>query len=104
MRTIAVDLRPEAIESYCHKWRIRELAIFGSALRSDFGPESDLDVLVTFEADTHLSLWDVIKAEQELADIVGRPVDLVERSTVEQSENWIRKESVLRSARTVYGA
>jgi predicted nucleotidyltransferase len=59
---------------------------------------------VTFESGARWGLWDIIAAEQELAEIVGRPVDLVERSTVEQSENWIRRDSILRSARTVYGA
>jgi predicted nucleotidyltransferase len=62
-----------------------------------------VDFLVTFKSDAGWSLWDVIGAEQELAELVGRPVDLVERSTVEQSENWIRKKSILGSARTIYG-
>lgn len=91
-----------ALEEFCQKWRIRELALFGSALRDDFRQQSDLDFLVTFADDTRWTLWDVIAAEQELAELFGRPVDLVERSTVEESENWIRRNSILSTARTVY--
>ena len=92
-----------ALAKLCRKWRIREVALFGSALRDDFGPDSDLDLLVTFEDNAPWSLWDVIAAEQEFEDVLGRKVDLVERSTVEQSENWIRRRSILESARTIYG-
>jgi uncharacterized protein len=103
MSALAVELPRDTVELFCQKWKIRELALFGSAVRGDFGPDSDLDFLVTFAEDARWSLLDVIGAEQELADLVGRPVDLVERSTVEQSQNWIRKQSILESARTIYG-
>jgi uncharacterized protein len=103
MDALAIELPKRALETYCEKWKIRQLAIFGSALRDDFRPDSDIDVLVTFAGDARWSLWDLIAAEQELAEIVGRPVDLVERSTVETSENWIRKKNILGTARTIYG-
>jgi predicted nucleotidyltransferase len=48
MSTIGLEPRPDQIRAYCHKWRIRELALFGSVLRDDFGPDSDVDVLVSF--------------------------------------------------------
>jgi uncharacterized protein len=103
MDALAVELPEHAVADFCKKWKIVEFAVFGSAVRGSFGPDSDLDVLVTFADDARWSLLDVIGAEQELADLVGRPVDLVERSTVEQSQNWIRKQSILESARTIYG-
>jgi hypothetical protein len=103
MQALAIELPEKALSDFCQRWKIRELAVFGSALRDDFRPDSDVDVLVSFAEDAHRSLWDVIAAEQELAAIVGRPVDLVERSTVEASENWIRRNSILRTARVVYG-
>jgi predicted nucleotidyltransferase len=103
MEALAIVLPRTALEAFCRKWKICELAVFGSALRADFGPDSDVDVLVTFAADARWTLWDVIAAEQDLVEIIGRPVDLVERSTVEQSENWIRRNSILGSARTIYG-
>ncbi|AET65059.1 nucleotidyltransferase family protein, partial [Methanothrix harundinacea] len=43
-----IDIPKEKIEDFCRRWKIKEMAIFGSALREDFGPESDLDLLVTF--------------------------------------------------------
>jgi len=99
----AVDIPPQSLQAYCDQWKIERLAVFGSALRNDFRPDSDLDVLVTFRSDAHWGLWDVIAAEAELSQIAGRPVDLVERSTVEQSDNWIRREHILGTARTIYG-
>ena len=103
MESLSVDLPREALEAFCRKWKISELAVFGSALREDFRADSDVDFLVRFADGSRWSLWDVIAAEEELAQTLGRKVDLVERSTVEQSENWIRRKSILGSARTVYG-
>ena len=92
----------DLVAAFCVKWNVRRLAVFGSVLRSDFGPESDVDVLVDFDRGAQFGLWDVIAAEEELVAILGRPVDLVERSSVEQSENWIRRRSILDSAKIVY--
>jgi predicted nucleotidyltransferase len=103
MNTLALKLPADRIEAFCKKWRIRELALFGSVLRDDFRPDSDVDVLATFDPSAEWSLWDVIKAEDELQEVFGRSVDLIERSTVEQSENWIRRRDILNSARTIYG-
>ena len=103
MVSLAVELPNESLKAFCEKWKIRELAVFGSALRDDFRADSDVDFLASFADDARWSLWDVIGAEQELAEIVGRPVDLVERGTVEQSENWIRRNNILKSARVIYG-
>src|SRR5438105_618075 len=103
MPELAVHLSPQVIQDFCNKWKIRELAVFGSVLREDFTKDSDLDFLVRFADDARWSLWDVIAAEQELSLIVGRPVDLVERVAVEKSENWIRRQKILGSAKTIYG-
>ncbi len=102
MSTIHLDLPAEAIAAYCAKWKIRELALFGSVLRDDFQNASDVDVLVTFATEAHWGLWNIVAAEEELASVFGRPVDLVDRRTVEQSENWIRRREILKSAQTVY--
>jgi len=80
------------------------MAIFGSALREDFGPGSDVDVLVSFEDDARWSLFDLVRMEKELKALLGRPVDLVPRLAVEQSENYIRRKSILENAEVVYGA
>jgi hypothetical protein len=89
---------------FCQKWGIAELALFGSALRPDFRPGSDVDVLVTFAPDSHPSLFDLVQMEEELAQIFGRQVDLVSRRGIENSRNYIRREAILRSARVLYAA
>lgn len=100
--TLAIDLPSEAIADYCRRWKTTKLEVFGSVLRDDFGPDSDVGFLVTFDSTARLSLFDVIHAEEELSAIVGRSVDLVEREPIEQSRNWIRRRSILGSAQPIY--
>ena len=95
-------LPAQPIADFCRRWRISELALFGSVLRDDFRPDSDLDILVTFVPGTDWSLLDNIRMEQELADILGRDIDLVTRRSVEQSHNWIRRKQILETAEVVY--
>ena len=97
-----IHLPYSEIEASCKKWKIVEFSLFGSSLRSDFGPQSDVDVLVTFATDTKYSLYDTINMEDELKKIFGREVDLVERKAVENSENYIRRKNILRSLKVVY--
>jgi predicted nucleotidyltransferase len=89
---------------FCQKWGITELAVFGSALRPDFGPASDVDVLVTFAPDSHPSLFDLVQMKEELEAILGREVDLVSRRGLESSRNYIRREAILGSAQVLYAA
>ena len=102
MATVAIDIPKRQLDAFCQKWQIRKLELFGSVLRDDFGPESDVDVLATFDPEASLSLFDLVDAELELQEIFGRAVDLLERSAVERSENWIRRRRILESARTIY--
>jgi predicted nucleotidyltransferase len=83
---------------------VTELALFGSILRDDFRPDSDVDVLVSFAPDAHWSLLDLVEMENELRRIFGRDVDLVERRAIEKSENYIRRKSILQNARVIYAA
>ncbi len=92
------------IEAFCRRWKIKELALFGSVLRDDFRPDSDVDVLVTFEVDTRWSLFKMIDMQDELKEVLGRKVDLVERLSVERSENYIRRRHILHSLEPVYVA
>lgn len=89
------------IAEFCRKWKIVELDVFGSVLRPDFRPESDVDFLATFAPDARWG-WDIVTMEEELSSLVGRKVDLVDRRAVEQSHNWIRKKAILDSARPFY--
>lgn len=94
----------EWIASFRGRWRVAELALFGSALRDDFRPDSDVDILITFTPDPPWSLLDIVTMKQELETHFGRPVDLADRTAVERSTNWVRKREILRSAEVVYAA
>ncbi|MEX2571933.1 MAG: nucleotidyltransferase domain-containing protein [Gemmatimonadota bacterium] len=99
-----VDLPQTAVAEFCERWRIAEMALFGSALREDFNPASDIDVLVTFAPGADWSLLDHVRMESELAEVLGRPVDIVTRRGVERSRNPVRRQEILSSARSVYVA
>ncbi len=92
------------IEAFCRKWGIAELALFGSVLRDDFGPDSDVDVLVRYTPDAEPSLFNHVEKEEELAEIFGRRVDMLSRKAIERSENPFRRRSILESARVIYEA
>ena len=94
----------ESLATFCRRWKICRLEAFGSVLREDFGPDSDVDLLVTFEPEVDWSLFDHLRMTGELAGILGRDVDLVSRRAVERSHNWIRRRAILESSRTLYGA
>lgn len=92
----------DKISDFCQRWQVIELSLFGSAVRSDFKTDSDIDVLVMFSPDAAWSLLDHIEMEAELKTILGREVDLVSRRAIERSSNHIRRQQILESARTVY--
>ncbi len=99
-----LDLPSDVIARFCRKWKITKLEVFGSALREDFGPVSDVDFMVTFDEQARWSLFDLVDAEQDMRAIVARPVDLVERIPIEKSSNWIRRKAIFDSAHTIYVA
>ncbi len=99
-----IDLPQQAVANFSERWRIVELAIFGSALRDDFRPDSDIDVLVTFAPDARWTLLDFVTMQDELSALLGRKVDLVMREAVEQSRNPRRSQRILESAQVVYVA
>ncbi len=98
--TANITIPPDALEAFCRKWRVREFSLFGSVLRDDFRPDSDVDVLVSFDEDAPWSLWDLITMQDELADLFGRPVDLVER---EGLRNPFRRQRILETRQVIYG-
>jgi predicted nucleotidyltransferase len=102
--SLQIDVPMENIVVFCRKWKVRRMWLFGSVLREDFGPESDVDVMVEFAPEAMWSLLDLVGAEQEMSVIMGRQVDLIERQCVEQSANWIRRRHILENARTLYVA
>jgi uncharacterized protein len=87
------------IAEFCKRWSITEFSVFGSALREDFGPESDVDVLVSIDPKAHIGLFELIDMQFELEKMFKRPVDLVEK---EGLRNPYRRREILRTAQVVY--
>ncbi len=100
--TAHIDIRPDKLAAFCGRWRVTELALFGSVLRDDFGPDSDVDVLISFHENAGHSLFELDGMESELKEIFGREVDLVSRRGVEASRNYLRKNSILTSIQVIY--
>ena len=101
MTILAVPLPTEAIRQFCQRWKIGELALFGSVLRSDFRPDSDLDVLVTFTDDADWGLLSHVQMQQELAKLLQRPIDLISKRALDRSANWVRREAILNAAQVI---
>ncbi len=99
-----ISIPRERLDEFCRRWKIAELCVFGSALRDDFRPDSDLDLLVSFAPDADWSLMDHVAMEEELTGMVGRKVDLVSRRAIERSSNWIRRKAILESAEPYFAA
>lgn len=99
-----IEIPKDQIADFCRRWKIVELSLFGSALRDDFGPDSDVDVLVTFAPDARWSLFDHVEMQDELKSILGYGVDLVSRRGIECSRNYLRRKAILDSAEVLYVA
>ncbi len=104
MSTPNIDIPLDTISAFCRRWEVKELSLFGSVLRDDFGPDSDVDVLVRFESEHTPGLFGVVRMERELSELFGRKVDLVTRGAVDNSRNYIRRKAILDSAQVVYAA
>lgn len=98
-RTINIPL--DRIEAFCRKWKIKEFALFGSVLREDFRPDSDIDVLVAFEPDGGITFDNRVEMLDELAEIFGRQIDLVEKDAI---RNPFRRHDILTTKEVVYAA
>lgn len=101
---INILLPQNKIAEFCQRWKVSELALFGSVLRQDFGPSSDLDVLVTFAAEAEWSLFDHVRMQAELHQLTHRNIDLLSRRAVEQSHNEPRRREILNTAQVIYVA
>ena len=99
---IAIQLPTTKIEEFCHKWQVTEFALFGSVLREDFRPDSDIDVMVQFHPDAHPSFRTLDQMEIELKNLFQRDIDLITRKGIETSRNYLRRQEILSSARVIY--
>lgn len=102
VRKLAIAVNSARLKEICSRWKIARLSVFGSALRDDFRPDSDVDLLVDFAEGADWSLLDHVEIEDELSSAFGRPVDLVTRRAIEASSNSIRRDAILNSAEPIY--
>ncbi|NCC41532.1 MAG: DNA polymerase subunit beta [Gammaproteobacteria bacterium] len=98
----SVHLPLTAIGQVCQAHRIKTLALFGSAVREDFGADSDVDVLVEFAPDTAPDFAEMLVLQNELERLFRRPVDLLECRSVEGSRNYLRRRAILSKIEPIY--
>ena len=101
MSISTTNIPKHKIADFCRKWKVIEFALFGSILSKDFRPDSDIDILVSFSEDVKWSLFDIVRMQNELNEIFGREVDLVEKDAI---RNPFRRHSILRSKKVIYAA
>lgn len=99
---VSVTLPMDAIRRFCQHWQVTELALFGSVLRDDFRPDSDIDVLVQFREGTEWTLSKWMNMRDDLQALFNRPVDVLTRKSVETSPNYLRRKLILSSAQVIY--
>ena len=95
---IKISIPHDKIEAFCRKHHIRRMQFFGSVLREDFGPESDIDVLVEFEPEARITLFDLVDMQDELSLLFGRPIDIMTPDSLYEP----LRENILSSAEVVY--
>ena len=96
-----IELPKEKIVAFCQRWKVTELALFGSVLRDDFRPDSDIDVLVTLAPDCGLGLFELAQMQEELKAMFAREVDLVEKDGL---RNPFRRHAILNNMEVIYAA
>jgi uncharacterized protein len=98
---IAIPLPMREIQAFCQKWQITEFALFGSVLRDDFRPDSDIDILLTFAPEAQRGLTETLQMRDELQMMFDRKVDLIVKAAIERSENWLRRKNILEFAEVI---
>lgn len=101
MAVAQVQLPFDQIAEFCRRWKIAELSLFGSVLRDDFRPDSDIDVLVEFGPEASWSAFDWVEMKEELERMLGRRVDLVSKRGL---RNPFRRHAILRNREIIYAA
>lgn len=101
VRRPRIPIPNERLAPFCKKWKVQELALFGSVLRDDFGPNSDIDVLVELLPNHGLSLFEWVDMIDELQAIFGRSVDLVSKRGL---RNPFRRHDILSTCEVIHAA
>ncbi|HQP24687.1 MAG TPA: nucleotidyltransferase domain-containing protein [Smithellaceae bacterium] len=96
-----INIPMDKIRDFCLRWKIVEFALIGSVLRDDFRPDSDIDVLLSFEANAGWSLYDIVDMKDELKAMFGREIDLVEKEAI---RNPYRRRVMLTDKEVLYAA
>ncbi len=99
-----IDLPIEQVRDFCNRWHVIEFALFGSVLRDDFRPDSDIDVMIRFDPAARPTFFTLDQMEQELKEMFQREVDLVTREGIESSLNYLRRQAILSSTQIIYAA
>jgi hypothetical protein len=102
IENLPIQIPYDQIAQFCQKWGVIEFALFGSVLRDDFSPDSDVDILLTFAPDAIYTLFQLSHMYDELGDVFGRDVDIVDRRAIEQSPNYIRRNAILETYQVIY--
>jgi predicted nucleotidyltransferase len=102
MSSVAIDLPTEKIADFCQRWQVMEFALFGSVLRDDFRPDSDIDIMVQFHPEAHPTFSSLDQMEAELKTMFHRDIDLITRQGIETSRNYLRRHEILSSAQVIY--
>lgn len=97
-----LGITPTELAEFCENAQITELALFGSILREDFRPDSDIDILVTFAPACKIDLLEFVRLEYDLEDWLHREVDLVEKEAVKKDRNWLRRQEILNNYQVLY--
>lgn len=102
MKLGQLKMPTESIKAFCARWKVRELSVFGSALRADFRPDSDIDVMVSFEPGVTMTFDSFLSMREELSVMFdGREIDLVEKRLL---KNPFRRHEILTTREVVYAA
>jgi predicted nucleotidyltransferase len=98
---IPVPINTDGIPAFCSRWKVRQLSFIGSVLRPDFGPQSDVDVVIAFDPAATWDMFDIVRMKDELESLFSRPVDIIEEAAV---RNPYMLDSIRRTKQVVYAA
>jgi uncharacterized protein len=99
-----INFQEEQLREICKRYLIRELAIFGSALREDFNEKSDVDLLIEFEPKSGITLFNIVDLKEEFEKLFGRDVDIVSKKAIQRSRNYIKRKVILENLKVIYAS
>jgi predicted nucleotidyltransferase len=97
-----LGITPEQLAEFCQRWKVVELALFGSVLRDDFRPDSDIDIMVEFDPVACPTFSTLDRMEAELKIMFDRDIDLITRQGIASSRNYLRRHEILSFAQVIY--